>query len=63
MHNLGTLSCPFLSIFTPEGKNMLPTRLIFETKLIYVEDYYEIKVRMWADGSKMVQGLDHMQLW
>ena len=55
MHNSGTLSCPFLRIKIPEGKKVLPTRLSFEAKLTDVLDFYEIKVRMCANGSKMIQ--------
>ena len=56
MHNSGTLSCPFLIILMPEGKKILPTKSSFETKLTDIEDYYEIKVRMCANGSRIVQG-------
>ena len=58
MHNSGTLSCPFLRIKIPDGKKVLPTRLSFEVKLTDVLDFYEIKVRMCANGSKMIQGQD-----
>ena len=58
MHNSGTLSCPFLRIKIPDGKNVLPTRLSFEVKLTDVLDFYEIKVRMCTNGSKMIQGQD-----
>ena len=37
---------------------MLSTRLSFEVKITDVQDYYEIKVRMCADGSRMVKGAD-----
>ena len=37
----------------------MPTRLTFEVKLTDVLDFYEIKVRMCANGSKMVQGRDY----
>ena len=56
MHNSGTLSCSFLRIKIPDGKKVLPTKLSFEVKLTDVLDFYEIKVRMYANGSKMMQG-------
>ena len=37
---------------------VLPTRLSFEVNLTDVMDFYEIKVRMCANGSNMVQGQD-----
>ena len=58
MHNSGTLSCPFPRINIPAHKKVLPTRLSFEVKLTDVLDFYEIKVRMCANGSKMIQGVD-----
>ena len=58
IHNSGTLSCPFLRIKIPDGKKFLPTRLSFEVKLTDVLDFYEIKVRMCTNGSKMIQGQD-----
>ena len=59
MHNSGTLSCLFPQIEIPTGKKIFLTRLSFEVKLTDVLDFYEIKVRMFANGSKMVQGLDY----
>ena len=58
MHNSGTLSCPFPRIKIPEGKKVLPTRLSFEVKLTDVLDFYEITIRMCANGSKIIQGQD-----
>ena len=37
---------------------MLPTRLSFRVSLTDVPDYYEMKLRMCANGSKMIQGVD-----
>ena len=59
MHNSGTLSCPFLRKLIPEGKKVLPTKLSFETKITDIDDYYELKVRMCANGANMVQGKDY----
>ena len=59
MHNSGTLSCPFLRKLMPEGKKILPTKLSFETKITDIDDYYELKVRMCANGANMVQGKDY----
>ena len=42
----------------PKVKKVLSTILSFEVKITDVQDYYEIKVRMCADGSRMVQGVD-----
>ena len=58
MHNSGTLSCPFMRQEVSKDLKVLATRLSFEVKLTDVDDYYEIKVRMCANGSKMVQGVD-----
>ena len=58
MFNSGTLSCPFLRIKIPDGKKVITTRLSFEVKLTDVLDLYEIKVRMCANGSKMIQRQD-----
>lgn len=59
MHISGTLSCQFLRISMPEGNKILPTKILFETKLTDVEDYYEMKVRMCANESKIAQGEDY----
>ena len=56
IHNSGTLSSQFPRINIPKGKKVLPTRQSFEVKLIDVLDFYEIKVRMCANGSTMIQG-------
>ena len=56
MHNSGTLSCPFPEIKIPEGNKFLLIKLSFEVKLTDVLDFYEIKVRMCANGSTMIQG-------
>ena len=52
------MSCPFLRTKIPTGKKVLPTRLSFEVKLADILDFYEMKVRMCANGSKMIQGHD-----
>ena len=59
MHNSGTISCPFPRIKIPTGKKILPTMLTFEVKLTNILDFYEIKVKMCANRSKMVHGLDY----
>ena len=58
MHNFGTLRIPYLRSQISKDKKILSTRLSFEVKITDVQDYYEIKVRMCADRSRMVQGVD-----
>ena len=58
MHNTGTLSCPFPRNQLPKDKKVLPTRLSFEVSLTDILNFYEIKVRMCANGSRMIQGVD-----
>ena len=42
----------------PKETKVLPTRLSFEVNPTDVLNFYETKVRMCANGSKMVQGQD-----
>ena len=58
MHKSGTLSSPCLRCDIPKDKKVLAKRLSFEVKITGVQDYYEIKVRMCTDKSRMVQGSD-----
>ena len=60
MYNSRTLTYPFTGTKIADGKKLLPTRLSFEVKLTDITDYYEIKVKMCANRSKMVQGLDYL---
>ena len=60
MHNFGTLSCPLIRSNILKGKKILPTRLLFELKLTFVLDFYEIKVRMCTNGSKMIHEQDYI---
>ena len=59
MHNFGTLSWPFIRSNILKGKNILPTSLLFELKLTFVLNFYEIKVRMCTNGSKIIHDQDY----
>ena len=59
MHKTCTLSIPFFLPQLPEGTTILRPRLTCEVKITDSEDYYELKYRMCADGSRMVEGLDY----
>ena len=63
MYNSGTLSCPFPQIKIPTCKKVLTTILTFEVNLTDVVDFFEIKVRMCINGSKMIQRLDFTVLY
>ena len=41
-------------------KYTITIRLSFEVRLTDLDDYYEIKTRMGANESRMIQGIDFM---
>ena len=61
MHNTATLSCPFLRSSLQTTVKILNTRLSIEVKITDIDDFYEIKVRMCANGSKMIKGIDFLE--
>ena len=59
MHRTGTLSLPFSMTHLPSQTTVLRPRLTCEVKITDSDNYYELKVRMCADGSRMIMGLDY----
>ena len=59
IHNSGTLRCPFPRSNVLKRKQFLRTRFSFEVKLTDVLDFYEIKVRMRANRSKIIYVQDY----
>ena len=43
----------------PNNKKVLPFRLSFEVQIADVIDFYELKCRMCANGSKIIEGQDY----
>ena len=59
MHTTCTLSCLFpTSYISKENLTILPSRLSFEVKITDVNNFYELKCRLCADGSRMTEGID-----
>ena len=58
MHCTALLSLPFpTSLLSPDTKILRP-RLSCEVKITDSEHYYETKIRLCADGSSMIVGID-----
>ena len=56
MHKSNSLSLPFEITLLPKDTTILRPRIICKVKITDSEDYYEIKYRMCADGSRMIMG-------
>ena len=59
MHNSTTLSCPLPRKIVQDKKKVLPVRLSFEVKITDVINFYELKFRMCANGSRMIKWQDY----
>ena len=59
MHNSTIISCPFLIKMVTNKKKVLPVILSFEVKITDVMDFYELKCRMCAIESRMIEGQDY----
>ena len=59
MHKSSSLSLPFEINLLPKDTTILCPRITCEVKITDSEDYYEMKCRMCADGSRMIMGLDY----
>ena len=59
MHGTGTLSLPFPESDLPPGLTVLRPRLSCEVRITDTDHYYELKIRLCADGSRMVVGIDY----
>ena len=58
MRDSVSLSKPFLKETLPPSSLILNSRLAFAVKLTGLQDYYELKSRLCANGSTMVEGVD-----
>ena len=58
MHITGTFSCPFPKTQLPPNATILKPRIVFKVRPVDVPNFYELKTRPCADGSKMIQGTD-----
>ena len=56
----GILCCTDICL-TPPNTKVLPTRLLFEVCLTDVDDYYDLKARMCANGTTIVHGIDFIE--
>ena len=59
MHTTGTLSITFPLEPVPKGNNILRPRVTCEVRITDIDNYYELKCRLCADGSRMVMGIDY----
>ena len=59
MHKSSSLSLPFETTLLPKDTTILRPRITCEVKITDSADYYEMKCRMCADGSRMIMGLDY----
>ena len=59
MHNTGTLSRPFLRIKLSAKTLILNPRLSFEVRTTDMDNFFELKIRFCANGSKMILGLHY----
>ena len=59
MHRTGTLSRPFQRKLLPQDTKFINPRLTFEVRITDLPTFFELKVRLCADGSRMVMGLDY----
>lgn len=59
LHKTETLSLPFSKIILNPGTPILRPRLTCEAKITGSDDYYKLKVRLYADGSRMVVEIDY----
>jgi hypothetical protein len=55
-----TFSCPFLRSTLPTSTKVLDPRLSFQVKLTEVDHIYDLKARLCADGSAMLEGVDFL---
>lgn len=63
MHSLGTLSCPFPRKHIGDNHKVLPPILSFEVKVIDLDIFNELKCRICADESRMVERIDFANLY
>ena len=59
MHKTGTLSIPFPITMLDHKVTILRPRLTCEVRITDTDNYYEEKIRLCADGSRMVMGVDY----
>ena len=59
MHGSGTLSLPFPESDLPPDITVLRPRLSCEVRITDTDHYYELEIRLCADGSRMVVGIDY----
>ena len=59
MHRMGSLSLPFPQTQLDKDTAILRPRLTCEVRITDSDNYYELKVRLCADGSRMVVGIDY----
>ena len=56
---MGSLSLPFPQTQLDKDTAILRPRLTCEVRITDSDNYYELKVRLCADGSRMVVGIDY----
>ena len=59
MHRTGALSLSFPASSLPENTSIPSPRITCEVKITDSDNYYEIKCRLFADGSRMIFGIDY----
>ena len=59
MNRTGTSILPFLVKKLPTTTIIIQHRLTHEVKIIESEIFYELKCRLFVDGSRMVVGIDY----
>ena len=58
MHRTGTLSLPFLLSRLPTETTILRPRVSCEVRITDSDNYYEMKIRLCANGARMIPGID-----
>ena len=59
MHTTGTLSCPSPTCYiSKRNPTIPPSRLSFKVRITGVNNFYDLKCRLYADGSRMTEGID-----
>ena len=59
MHRTGTISLPFPQTQLDKDTAILRSKITCEVRITDSDDYYELKVRLCADSSRMVIGIDY----
>ena len=57
MHYTACLSRPFLRTLLQKGVMILVPRLSYEVKNTDLDNFYELKIRICGNGSKMIEGI------